>query len=238
MHDCGRIKENGEPCYESERYDNVQRHIKNVHNKILITCECGLQLKSSSIDRHKKNICPLRQISTSVEKPAESEVDTNKLIELAIVVDDLIESETITSTTELETPATEFSNEIDDISTVQIQSEVKIVKYKDGRVELFQNVVQVGNLSLKFCITNDDNVKQSVAVDDVLLTPCSLADENTNSASHESTHFDYDDTHQVLITDAMLSGPLIVDNELLVEDMFVGREETIDDVHAEFADTA
>lgn len=125
---CGKIKSNGKPCYSSYRPENVRRHIKNVHKNILEECVCGLKMKPSSIQRHKKYTCP-----KTVKKPAEME--TNAVGE------------------EIET-TTDESSEIESITSFPIQTEVKLVKYKDGRIILLHDEIKIGSISLKLTSEN------------------------------------------------------------------------------------
>lgn len=47
--------------YKSERLDNVKRHIREVHLKKSILCECGTFVKQSVLNRHKQKHCKLRE---------------------------------------------------------------------------------------------------------------------------------------------------------------------------------
>lgn len=126
---CGATKKNGKPCYQSERQENVRRHIQNVHEKILEKCECGLLMKQTSLPRHKKYTCRLKT-------PAQAEIDTNLLnIEPAVI-------------------ATSAEDEIENVTTFSIQTEVKLVTYKDGRSVLLHDEIKVGNLSFKLTAEN------------------------------------------------------------------------------------
>lgn len=194
MHFCGKTKPDGSPCYKSEKLENVIRYIKNVHDKELQKCQCGMQMKGSSISRHKKQSCRLRKPTATAP---------------AIV-------RTTTTTTE-ETPPT--NNEVENVKNYQI----KMVTYKDGRVELIQDEIKIGNVSFILTARNDepDNVdvnENNLIMNTMPPTPNSLPDDNT---------FTYDND-SVLITDVTLPGLLETHDEIYLEEPYGLYEETIE----------
>lgn len=54
------------------RGDNLLRHIKEKHQKILKSCECGRQLTASSLARHRRTACPLSKFKGQLKKSHEN----------------------------------------------------------------------------------------------------------------------------------------------------------------------
>lgn len=56
----------------NNRGDNLLRHIKEKHKKILKSCECGRQLTASSLARHRRTACPLSKFKGQLKKSHEN----------------------------------------------------------------------------------------------------------------------------------------------------------------------
>lgn len=153
------LKPNGTFCeYQSPKLENVNRHIESVHEKKLLKCECGVQLKKTSMSRHKNQSCRLRSDLSTLTAPAQ---EANKTA----------------TTTSTGIATTEPSNEIENVQTY----EIKVVTYKDGRIELVQDEIIIDDVP--YILTPKIDEANNVGVNDDLgdqlpPTPTSLADES------------------------------------------------------------
>lgn len=59
--DCNWIEDGIKCLYKTDRIDNLDRHIREVHKKLKEICDCGKSVNRSNIDRHKRSkSCRLR----------------------------------------------------------------------------------------------------------------------------------------------------------------------------------
>lgn len=106
----------------SNRKDNFDRHMRQTHFKIKITCECGKVMNASSLSRHKTCYCPKRA-NTSSENPLDNESDASN-----------------SSSNE---PVTLISSNMFKIETL-----ICLDQFSDGTVKIVHEKINAGNISL------------------------------------------------------------------------------------------
>lgn len=132
------------------RTDNFERHMRSVHYNKLVECECGKQMRSTSIARHKKNSCDLYKSSSQTEKVKSNEkTDFNQNDPKSNDEPDLKEAN-------LNEPVQLMS-----IMEQKIEITVRAKTYSNGTVIFEHNEISWGNVSfeLKKKRNDDDNTE-------------------------------------------------------------------------------
>lgn len=116
---CELICDDGTFCtYKTDRKDNFKNHVEETHEKKRKICACGLKFTRSSLSRHKKTKCILRNRSAPVENQQNSAQNSPIIPESGVV----------------------------EVKEFDIRTTVKLVTFNDGTTTLYQNKIQFGDL--------------------------------------------------------------------------------------------
>lgn len=133
--------------FSTSRIDNFKIHVKEKHQKIKKMCECGKQMTTSSLSRHKKNHCPLTKqpmkpepVTTITEAPQTS----SRILEMHAETppESPVEQEsmlTITPMFEIPTSATHVEEH-------EVKINVKIETQPDGNIIITHDDISIAGV--------------------------------------------------------------------------------------------
>lgn len=126
-------------CGKSMRKDNLKRHQEEKHEKKLPACACGKRMCASSLARHKRNNCPLRNT-----KPSNSPETSNNSAQSSEISGELIGFQAIEGSN---SEGKEEHGLLLDEEEFEINTKVRFVTYQDGTVKFFCDPIKIGDYS-------------------------------------------------------------------------------------------
>lgn len=117
---CPLFLEDGQRCnYDSPREHNLKRHIKETHNGEKIECKCGKLMTVSSIQRHKRESCPLRANIDKRSKVQKIRSNSKKK---------KVQGKQVSSTV--------VDSENGEVTEYSLATKVKVIKFENGHIQV------------------------------------------------------------------------------------------------------
>lgn len=139
-----------------ERKDNFDRHMNQNHFNTTTQCECGKQMKPSSLSRHKKSACILRK--KNLRETSSNKFKVQCVCGKSLSLSSLSRHKNISCSLrekncrEPSVTATSDTNSSSDSSVLVCSSkhkfELQVDTFSDGRTIIMPGKIKIGNITI------------------------------------------------------------------------------------------